>query len=81
MMNELIEKEKLYKININIKNVMNKKGVNRFKLSKETNTKMDTINRLYFNNSYKIDLDVLKRICLYLNCDISDILTLDRLKK
>lgn len=64
-------------IKLNLREVMEKKGINRFNLSKNTNTKIDTINKLYFNNIYKVDLDVLARICSYLKCDINDILILE----
>lgn len=68
------DKKYYYKIDITLRDVMKKKGINRFRLAQKTNTKIETINRFYFNNVYKIDLDVLGRICLYLNCDISDVL-------
>ena len=63
-------------VNIRLKEILNQRNITRFKLSTDTNTKMDTINRMYYNNIYKIDLDVLARICMYLDCNISDLLDL-----
>lgn len=64
-------------VNVQLKKILDEKNISRFKLSTDTKTKMDTINRMYYNNIYKIDLDVLARICVYLHCDISDLLELD----
>lgn len=64
-------------VNVKLKKILDKKNISRFKLSTDTKTKMDTINRMYYNNIYKIDLDVLARICVYLHCDISDLLELE----
>ena len=64
-------------VNVQLKKILDKKNISRFKLSTDTKTKMDTINRMYYNNVYKIDLDVLARICVYLHCDISDLLELE----
>lgn len=64
-------------VNVQLKKILDEKNISRFKLSTDTKTKMDTINRMYYNNIYKIDLDVLARICVYLHCDISDLLELE----
>lgn len=64
-------------VNVKLKKILEEKNISRFKLSTDTKTKMDTINRMYYNNIYKIDLDVLARICVYLHCDISDLLELE----
>lgn len=64
-------------VNVQLKKILEEQNISRFKLSTDTKTKMDTINRMYYNNIYKIDLDVLARICVYLHCDISDLLELD----
>lgn len=64
-------------VDISLKKILDEKNITRFKLSTDTNTKMDTINRMYYNNIYKIDLEVLARICMYLNCDICDLLHLE----
>lgn len=64
-------------VNVQLKKILEEQNISRFKLSTDTKTKMDTINRMYYNNIYKIDLDVLARICVYLHCDISDLLELE----
>ena len=64
-------------VNVKLKKILEEQNISRFKLSTDTKTKMDTINRMYYNNIYKIDLDVLARICVYLHCDISDLLELE----
>ena len=64
-------------VNVKLKEILENKNITRFKLSTDAKTKMDTINRMYYNNIYKIDLDVLARICLYLDCNINDLLELE----
>lgn len=59
---------------INIKDVMEKKKITRNKLAKLTGATYNVINRYYNNELYRIDLDVLARICYVLDCEIVDVI-------
>lgn len=63
-----------YEIYINLKQMMKKRNINRFKLAQLSGTKLETINRFYFNEIYRVDLDILLRFCIILQCDIDDII-------
>lgn len=70
-----------YEIKINLKRQMEKIKINRFNLSKLTNTKLDTINRYYYNEITRVDLDILLRFCIVLQCNIDDILKITKKEK
>lgn len=70
-----------YEIKINLKRQMEKRKINRFNLSKLTNTKLDTINRYYYNEITRVDLDILLRFCIVLQCNIDDILKITKKEK
>lgn len=63
------------KINITLKELMDKKGVNTYQLVQATNINNKTI-KLYRtnNNVSRIDLNILAQICYSLNCKVEDIL-------
>lgn len=70
--------KKYGKVKINIKDIMQKKKITRNKLAKLTGTTYNVIKRYYNAQLYKIDLDVIARICYALNCEIADILEYER---
>lgn len=59
---------------INIKDIMEKRKITRNKLAKLTGATFNVINRYYNNELYRIDLDVIARICYVLDCEIVDII-------
>lgn len=59
---------------INIKDIMEKRKITRNKLAKLTGATFNVINRYYNNELYRIDLDVIARICYVLDCKIVDII-------
>lgn len=62
-------------VNITLKNIMDKRGVNIYQMSKLTNLKYSTIKSYYMNAPLtRIDLDVVAKMCYVLNCNIRDIL-------
>lgn len=63
------------KVNINLKAIMEQRGVTRNALAKSSNTRFDVVNKWYKNDVEKADLDVLARFCYALDCEPSDILT------
>ncbi len=62
------------KIDIVLKNILDKKGISRNKLSTMIATNYNLVNRYYNNKVIRIDLDIIARMCYALNCEINDIL-------
>lgn len=62
------------KIDVELKKLMDEKGLNRNFIAKATNTRFEVINKWYNNEVEKMDLDVLARICYALDCSPSDII-------
>ena len=66
------------KVSLTLKEFMKEKHITRNKLSSQTGSNYNVIDRYYKNNISKVDLDVLARICFVLNCNISDIITYEK---
>lgn len=62
------------KIDLCLKEIMDKNNITRYTLSVKCDTRFEVINKWYNNNVEKMDLDILARICYVLNCSPSDIL-------
>ena len=62
------------KLEITLKEVLDKKGISRNKLCTMIATNYDLVNRYYNNKVIRIDLDIIARMCFALNCEIKDIL-------
>ena len=62
------------KVEIVLKNILDKKGISRNKLSTMIAANYNLVNRYYNNKVVRIDLDIIARICYALNCEVSDIL-------
>lgn len=62
------------KIHIDIKSIMESKGITRNALARSTNTRFEVINKWYNGTVEKIDSDVLARICFVLECTPADII-------
>lgn len=59
---------------VDIKSIMNRKGISQNILSKITGLSINTIRTYYHSKVKRIDLDVLSRICKALNCEVNDII-------
>lgn len=74
-MNNTIYTLKNYgRIDINLKQIIDKKGISRSKLATMVAMNYDLVNRYYNNKVTRVDLDVIARFCYVLNCDVNDIL-------
>ena len=62
------------KIKLNLKEIMDKKGINRNSLAKAANTRFEVIDKWCKNKVEKLDKDILARICFVLDCSVSDII-------
>lgn len=59
---------------------MERKNITRGELTRKTGLKYDTINRYYRSEVFDVDLDVLARLCIALNCQVEDIIKLDKIE-
>ena len=62
------------KIKITLASYLEEREISRYKIIKNCNVSQTQLNRYYRNQIERIDLDVLARICDYLNCEVSDLL-------
>lgn len=76
----VLVKEIKYIIYVDLKSVMERKNITRGELTRKTGLKYDTINRYYKSKVFVVDLDVLARLCMALNCMPGDIIKLDRIE-
>lgn len=61
-------------IEINLKKIMDDKGVTRNALARSINTRFEVIDKWYHGHVEKIDSDILARICYVLECLPADII-------
>ena len=61
-------------IEINLKEIMDNRNVNRNTLARAINTRFEVIDKWYHGHVEKIDADILARICYVLECSPSDII-------
>lgn len=61
-------------IQIDIKTIMDNKGISRNALARAANTRFEVINKWYNGTVEKIDSDVLARVCFVLDCTPADII-------
>ena len=62
------------RINIHLKEIMDKNNITRNYLARVSHTRFEVINKWYNNDVEKMDLDILARICYVLNCSPEDII-------
>lgn len=62
------------KIYIKLESYLKEREISRYKIIKNCNVSQTQLNRYYRNQIERIDLDVLARICDYLQCEVSDLL-------
>lgn len=74
MKNELFTMNQYGKITINIKTLMDERGISRNMLARSVNTRFEVIDKWYNGHVEKIDADVLARICFVLECTPGDII-------
>ncbi|EMA6342215.1 helix-turn-helix transcriptional regulator [Bacillus cytotoxicus] len=54
--------------------ILEKKKETISEISRKTGISRTTLTNLYYQRNKAISLDVLEKICIYLNCSVSDIL-------
>ena len=65
------------KIELRLKEIMEKKKMTRNYLARATNTRFEVINKWYNNEVEKMDLDILARICYVLDFKPSSLIKYD----
>lgn len=73
--NNIIQYRDYGKIEVIVKDMMDKKGITKYEMAKRTGLKHQTVTA-YYNNALqtRVDLDVLSKMCFVLKCNISDVL-------
>ena len=62
---------------INIKKLMDEKGITRYELAKRIGVTYPTITSLYNGTGTSIKLDILENLCIELKCTPNDIVVSD----
>ena len=62
------------KVEIILKDLLDKKGISRNKLCTMIAANYNLVNRYYNNKVIRIDLDIIARMCYALHCEVNDIL-------
>ena len=65
-------------ISIDIKTIMDEKGITRNELARAIDTRFEVVNKWYSGVIEKIDTDILARICYALECLPQDIIKYDK---
>lgn len=65
-------------IRLTIDKCIGEKGITRYELSKRTGIRFQIIDNYYKNKVVRYDSDVLNRICIALDCDISDLIEYEK---
>jgi len=64
-------------IKIKLSTIMGEKKLKISEVSRATGIHRGTLTRLYHEKAVRIELEVLEKLCRYLNCDVSDLLELN----
>ena len=73
MQNVVFSMKEYGHVEIQLKEIMEKRGITRNALARATNTRFEVINKWYQGHVEKLDTDVLARICYILECTPGDI--------
>lgn len=75
MENSIFNLKEYGRVVITLKDVMDKQGITRNRLSNLTGLVYNSINRYYQGEPISsVDLDILAKLCFVLNCEVGDIL-------
>lgn len=65
-------------VKLTLDKYIDSKNITRYELSKRTGIRFQIIDNYYKNKVVRYDSDLLDRICLALECDISDIIKFEK---
>jgi putative transcriptional regulator len=63
-------------IKCNLSRLMGEKKLKISDVAKDTEINRGTITRLYHETAVRVDFEVLEKLCIYLECEISELLEL-----
>lgn len=66
------------RVRLQLQSIMDEREISRNALARAVNTRFEVIDKWYAGRVEKLDLDVLARICYVLECDIADVLAIER---
>lgn len=68
-------------VKLNIKKIMDKKGITINQVVKNTGLHHQVVRRYYDGTIVRYDKDVLSKLCFVLDCDLDDIMYYEKPKK
>ncbi|WP_414491465.1 helix-turn-helix domain-containing protein [Thalassolituus sp.] len=68
------QKGLLEMIKCHLSRIMGEKKLKISDVAKDTGINRGTITRLYHETAVRVEFDVLDKLCVYLGCDVSDLL-------
>ena len=64
-------------IKCHLSKLMGEKRLSIADVSRDTGINRGVITRLYHETAIRVDLEVIEKICFYLDCDLSELLTIE----
>lgn len=64
-------------IKCNLSRLMGEKKLKISDVAKDTGINRGTITRLYHETAVRVDFDVLEKLCVYLECEISELFEIE----
>jgi len=68
-------------IEFNLDEILAKRGITKYRLAKDTNIAHTTIWKLETGKAQRVGFDVLEKICVRLDCELTDFLFIRRERK
>lgn len=65
-------------IALHLREIMDKRNINRNQLANAAGANYPVIDRWYNGNVERLDLDILARVCYVLDCQVEDILSYEK---
>ncbi len=63
---------------VTLNEILEQKGISQNKIAKDTGISTTTLRNLNHNRTTRISFDILEKICIYLNCGVEDILSVEK---
>lgn len=64
-------------VKVTLNELLDKKGISQNQMAKDTGISASTLRNLNHNRTTRISFDILEKICQYLGCGVSDVLSLE----
>lgn len=63
---------------ITLNQILEDKGISQNQLAKDTGISVETIRNFKNNKTTRISFDVLEKVCNYLECEVDDVMRLEK---